>query len=125
MERIGMKSFNIKTGQLVDGNKFAERRRAPRFDASVIPHLKSVRQAEGPEVKLINISRYGALIETRQRMLPKSRVSLRLDTAKTVLFLEGEVLRCYVYEIDKALTYQYAVLFDEDFEILPSGLEMG
>lgn len=125
MERMSMKSFNVRTGQLADRTRFAERRRAPRFDASVIPHLKSVRQAEGSEVKLINISRCGALIETRQRMLPKTRVSLRLDTKETVYFLEGEVLRCYVYEIDKALTYQYAVLFDEDFEILPSGLEMG
>ena len=119
-----MKSFDIKTGHLADRNRFMERRKAPRFDSSTIPHLKSVRQVEGPEVKLINISRYGALIETRQRMVPKSRVSLRLDTKETVYFLDGEVLRCYVYEIDKVLTYQYAAVFDEDFEVLPAGIEM-
>ena len=119
-----MKDLDIKPVQGVNRNRFIERRRAPRFDASAIPRLKSVRQVEGPAVKLINISRYGALIETRQRMLPKSRVSLRLDTAETVYFLDGEVLRCYVYEIDKALTYQYSVAFDEDFEVLPSGIGM-
>jgi hypothetical protein len=118
-----MKSLNLRTVRQVDRDRFSERRSAPRFDASVIPHLKNVLQLEGPEVKLINISRSGALIETRERMPPKSRVSLRLDTTETVYYLEGEVLRCYVYEIDKVLKYQYAVEFDDEFEILPSAKE--
>lgn len=117
-----MKGPDLSPVQGVNRNEFAERRRAPRFDASAIPHLKSVRQVDGPEVRLINISRCGALIETRERMLPKSRVSLRLDTKETVHFLDGEVLRCYVYEIDRVLKYQYSVVFDEDFKILPSGI---
>lgn len=119
-----MKSLSSQTGQRADCNRFLGRRRAPRFDASAISHLTSVRQVEGPEVKLINISRWGALIETKERMLPKSRVSLRLDTKETVHFLDGEVLRCYVYEIEKVMTYQYAVAFDEEFGILPEGIDV-
>ena len=55
-------------------------RRAPRFDASAIPSLKSARQIGGPEIKLIDISRGGALIEIQERLLPGTNFALQLVT---------------------------------------------
>jgi len=100
-----------------------DRRKAPRFDASAITSLKSVHQVEGSEIKLINISRGGARIETQEPMSPGSSFSLLLVTTETAYFLEGRILRCYVYEIGKELKYQCGIAFNEEFTILPKGKE--
>ncbi|MEJ2247182.1 MAG: PilZ domain-containing protein [Acidobacteriota bacterium] len=95
------------------------RRKAPRFDASAIPSLKSVHIAGGPGMKLINISRRGALIETQKQMSLGSRVSLRIVTEEAVYPIKGRILRCNVHSIDKVLAYLCAITFDEDFTNLP------
>ena len=118
-----MHSLNSQKRQPVELNKCFSRRKAPRFDSSAIPDQKKVHLVDGPDVKLINISRGGALVETQERITPGSQVSLRLVAAETVYRLNGRILRCYVYEIDKILTYQCAIAFDEDFTLLPSGKE--
>ncbi len=118
-----MNNLNVRKKQPADRSKYMSRRRSPRFDSSAIPNLKSVHQVEGPEVKLINISRGGALIETQKRIPPGSKISLRIVTTEKVYTLNGQILRCYVYEIEKVLTYQCALAFDEDFTLLPSGSE--
>ena len=94
--------------------------RGGRFGASSIRALKSVSQVGGPEVKLINISRRGALIEGPERMSLRSRISLRLTTAEEVYFLKGRIIRCRSFPIDaRAIKYQSAIIFDESFTILP------
>jgi hypothetical protein len=98
-------------------------RRAPRFDASAIPSLKSAHQIGGPEIKLINISRGGALIEVQERLSPGTSFALQLVTAETVHLLHGRIIRCYVYAIGKVVQYRCAIAFDEDFTILPPGKE--
>ena len=100
------------------------RRKAPRFDASAIPSLKSVHLDEGPEIKLINISRVGALIEIQERMLPGSRVSLKFVTSEMVHFIDGRIVRCNVDSIDKVFSCQCAIAFDKDFTILPPDKEI-
>lgn len=94
-------------------------RKTSRFDASAIPSLKSVHIAEGPGIKLINISRRGALIETQKEMSPGSGVSLRIVTAEAVYLIKGWILRCNVHTIDKASAYQCAISFEKDFTKLP------
>jgi hypothetical protein len=100
---------------------FVDRRKEPRFGASAIASLDSVHLVEETEIKLINISRGGALIETKERMSPGNRVSLRIVTAETAYLLKGRIIRSSVYTIGKALTYQCSMVFDEDFAILPPG----
>ena len=96
-----------------------DHRKTSRFDASAIPSLKSVHIAEGPGIKLINISRRGALIETQEQMLPGSSVSLRVVTADAVYLIKGWILRCNVHSIDKASAYQCAISFEKDYTKLP------
>jgi len=98
---------------------YVHRRQAPRFDASAIPSLRSVYLDGGPRVKLINISRVGALIEIQERMLPGSRVTLKFVTAEMIHFVEGRIVRCSVDSIDKVCSCQCAIAFDKDFTILP------
>ena len=101
------------------------RRKAPRFDASAIPSLKSVSKVEGPEVKLINISRGGAPIESPESLSRGSSVCLRLAIAERVYHLNGLVLRCSVSPVkDNAPQYQSAIAFEEDFTMLPSNREV-
>jgi hypothetical protein len=99
---------------------FVDRRRAPRFDASAIPSLRSVHLGEGPGIKLINISRVGALIETHERMSIGTSVSLRFVTTEIVYSIEGRIVRINVDPIDRASACQCAIAFDKDFTILPS-----
>ena len=99
---------------------FIERRRAPRFDASAIPSLRSVHIGKGPGIKLINISRVGALIETHERMSIGSSVSLRFVTAEIVHSIEGRIVRINGDPIDRVSACQCAIAFDKDFTILPS-----
>jgi hypothetical protein len=99
---------------------FINRRRAPRFDASAIPSLRSVHLGEGPGIKLINISRVGALIETHERMSLGSSVSLKFVTTEIVHSIKGRIVRCNADSIDKVSACQCAIAFDKDFTILPS-----
>ena len=119
-----MASSNSQEDQSTERKDFVESRKAPRFDASAIPSLKSVHLVEEAEVKLINISRSGALIEAQERMAPGSNVSLRVVTKETEYILKGKIIRCYVYTIGEVLTYQSAVEFYEDFTLMPSGEEV-
>jgi len=118
-----MNSTNMQNNQPTEWGKIIGSRRAPRFGPSAIPSLKSVHKVGGPEVKLINISRGGALIKTQESMSPGSSISLRLVTTGKVFLLKGQILRCNVYAIGKVIQYQCAIAFDKDFTILPPGKE--
>ncbi len=99
-----------------------DRRSAPRFDASDIPGFRSIDQVGGPEVKLINIARRGALIESTEQISPGPSTSLRIITAEAVHIIEGRIIHYRVSSLKyKVLQYQAVVAFNEDFTILPAG----
>ena len=116
--------MNDFTSQSLKGKarqNYYSRRGAPRFDASAIPSLKSINQVGGPEIKLINISRGGALIESQEPLSKGSNICLRLVTAKNVYLLKGRIIRFSASSMNgNVLQYQSAIIFDEDFTILPS-----
>ena len=116
-----MNNINSQDRQPVELNNDVNRRKTPRFEASSIPSLKSVHIGEGPEIKLINISTGGALIETQERMSPGSIVSLRVVTTEAVHLLGGRILRCDTSTIGKGSVFQCAITFNEDFTILSPG----
>jgi len=105
-------------------HNFQERRRSPRFDVSVaLPTLKSVSRVGGREVTLINISRHGALIESRERMQPNSRIVLRAITAETTYIFKGRITRC-IMSPKKYKMFQAGIEFDEEFTFLPLSSEL-
>ena len=98
-----------------------ERRKAPRLDAESIPFLIGAYQVGGPEVKLINISRGGALIESREPLAKGSEICLQLVTAGKVYLIRGRILRYYISFIaGNALRYRSAIAFDKDLAIMPT-----
>ena len=98
-----------------------DRREAPRFDASAIMGFKSINPVGEPKVKLINISRFGVLIEGRNFLSPGSTISLQLITAEAVYLIKGRISRCRTSSLDnKGFKYQSAVFLDEEFMLLPA-----
>jgi hypothetical protein len=96
-----------------------ERRRAARLPPSAIPFLKSVKLVAGPEVKLINVSRGGALIESEARLSPGSAICVRLVTGESIYLLKGRVLRARAVALSGAeIRYHIAVAFDQEFTVV-------
>ena len=84
----------------------------------------SIKRTLEYEIKLINISRGGALIETQTRVLPGASISLRIDMAEAVHIVKGRILRSHVHEVGKIIAYRSAIAFDEDFTIFPSNRDV-
>lgn len=92
-----------------------ERRAFPRLPASELPFLKSVKLLAGPEVRLIDVSRGGAQLESDTPLPPGTRVCLRLVTTDTTLLIDGRVLRSRVSCLQPGLVrYRSAVAFDDE-----------
>lgn len=97
----------------------ADRRAAPRLPACSIPGLGATEIVAGPEVRLLNISRAGVLLESAGRLSTGSHICLRLHAADAVFLLKGRVLRSKtITEGGRDLRYESAVAFDEDFVLL-------
>ena len=69
----------------------------------------------GQDVRVINVSRGGALLESGTRMKPGARTELQLFGA-TRRSLRGRIDRCRVSGLDP-LRYQGVVVFDERLDI--------
>ncbi len=100
-----------------EGQTYKVQRTSPRFPPSAFPSLKSACLASGSEVKLINISKGGALLECRERLAPRTRVSLRFITSVGVIPLCGQILRSTVTHVDGGLLYRSAVAFEREFPL--------
>ncbi len=117
-----MSLANLQMEHSLRRKKTDSSRNAPRFDAPAMLALKCISLAEGHKVKLINISRRGALIESRDRMSPGSTISLRLTTEKTVYFIKGRIVRSSSSPMSGRV-FRSGIAFHEDFTILPEGAD--
>ena len=103
---------------------FQERRKAPRFDVFyAMPTLKSINRIDGHEVTLINISRRGALTDSREEMPPGTSIVLRAVTAETVYILKGRIVRCSISPRNGKM-FQAGIEFDKEFTFLPISVEL-
>ena len=96
-----------------------ENRTAPRFDASDIPNLRIICDGDGLDAKLINISRRGALIESREGMLPGTYVYLQLAMDENIHYIRGRIIGHRSSSMN-GRAFKIAIAFDEDFTALPS-----
>ena len=96
----------------------------PRFAASAVPAIKSVRLSPGEGVQLINISRTGVLVEGRTRFVPGTRVTVIFDGTFAPPQIKGRIVRCQVSSIhDGSLRYQSGIQFDKKLEAHPGDLQ--
>ena len=98
-----------------------DQRTTPRFDASAMPALKCISRVGGGKVKLINISRGGALIESRERISLGSSIAVRLTIDSGVHFIKGRIIRSRGF-LKGGRVFQSAITFREDFKILPANV---
>ncbi len=102
----------------------AERRTWPRQMASEIPSLKSNGLFGDKEVRLINISRGGALVESEAIMRPGVTVCIRLVAAEGVFLLRGRVTRSRISSLRGPVpSYESAIAFTTDLSVLAEELD--
>jgi hypothetical protein len=81
----------------------------------------AVRLANGAEVRLIDLSRGGARLETDRRMLPNSTIAVKLVTGTDSFVVTGVVVRSRVIPLSQGgLGYDVAIAFSETLRQLPS-----
>jgi CheY-like chemotaxis protein len=103
----------------IESLQSADRRRAHRRSRNDVPWLSSITMSCGLEVRLINISTTGVLIETGSKFAPGSTTELRLtgsgtDTIVTVRFVRSEVAR-----IDAlGIKYYAAAAFENEVDLV-------
>jgi hypothetical protein len=99
-----------------------DRRRSPRKPAAAVPYLKA-RLVAGPDVRIIDVSRRGILLETETRLLPNSPIAIRFVAADASLVLKGCVVRSSIAQLTGVeLRYRTAVAFEEDIRLCDDSL---
>jgi hypothetical protein len=93
-------------------------RRWPRLKPADVPLLKSVTYSQGSDVRIVNISRGGILLETDGRLRPQMKIVLKLITSEGAIKIEGRILRSSVSSLKGIPRYQSAIAFDHPFNML-------
>jgi len=100
--------------------KPADRRAFPRIPAEQLPGL-SASMSPDMGLRLIDISRGGALFECRRRLVPGSEVALRLVTRDGSHVVRGRVVRSRMIRLESGtMGYQTAIAFNEALKDLPA-----
>jgi hypothetical protein len=95
-----------------------KKRRWTRLKISSVPFLKKVAFSQGTEVRAIDISRGGILLETEVRLCPQMKVQLKLVTSEGVIMIGGCVVRSSISSLTGVPKYQAAIAFENPFHLL-------
>jgi hypothetical protein len=98
-------------------------RQWPRFNISEIPSIKDSSLSSGARIKIVNISRGGALLQARKHIARGTEINLILSMAEGTVPLTGLVLRSSISSLKGIPQYHAAVAFDHLLKIFdePSG----
>ena len=97
-----------------------ERRRWPRKKPSECPGPIEARLRSGTEVRIVDISNGGVLVETASQILPGAPVEIFLVAADQRWLVKGRIVRCQVSAImpERGVRYRAAMAFNEPVSIL-------
>jgi hypothetical protein len=96
----------------------SNRRQWPRLKPEAVPFLKSVDFNQGDEVRVIDISRGGVLLETEVRLRPQMKLTLKLVTTEGVIKMDGLILRSSITSLTAVPKYRSAIAFTHPFLML-------
>jgi hypothetical protein len=82
--------------------------------------VKGIRSVAGAEMQVVNISCGGALLQTRRRLAPGTKIQLELVIVEGVIRLPGFVLRSPISSARRIPRYQAAIVFESPLRILDS-----
>lgn len=98
--------------------KGSDRRAWPRVPAAALRDISAL-LASGTNIRLIDLSRGGALFECGSRLLPGSTVAMRLVTPDGAFVVRGRVVRSRIVRLGTGgLGYQAAISFNETLKEL-------
>ena len=101
-----------------------ERRHSARRTPSVAEPLSRVRLRAGRELRVVDISASGVLVEGDVRLLPGTHIDVHVINADGRLLVRSRVVRAYISELtSKLLTYRGAFAFERHIDVgyaLPS-----
>jgi hypothetical protein len=96
-----------------------KRLRAHRWDRGDVPWLSGVKLPWGLEVRLVNISKSGLLVESHSKLTGGTSMAFHLWGPSKTLTLPARIVRCQVGRVDgRGVTYQAAAVFDKDVDLL-------
>ncbi len=94
----------------------AERRRHHRIEPAQTLWRPDAVLRPGQSVRLLNICRCGALVESGARLRPGARTELQLAGLSARHTIRGRLERCHVAALDP-LRYRGVIVFDESVEL--------
>lgn len=101
-----------------------ERRSGRRREAHALGPVVA-RLVGGSEVRLIDFSRRGLLLESETRLLIGARASIKITTTDAVVTVAGYVVRSRVAGVrDAALIYHTALALNDDLGMLEQAAQM-
>ncbi len=117
---LGPGHIGLKDGALAPFLRQTDERheRDPRLTRDQLPWLSSVRLAWGPEVKLLNISKTGMLIETPSKIAPGSSAEFSISGPRRDLSVSTRVVRTEIGPVSSlGVKYHAAVSFTKELPL--------
>jgi hypothetical protein len=102
---------------IIEPYEESERRGNLRLGPDDVRWLRSARLKYGPDVRVIDISRGGILVETAGQLRPDSNIVFELSGPISSILMPSKVLRCRVASFDEVMRYQGACAFKRPLEI--------
>jgi hypothetical protein len=97
----------------------AKRCRAHRWETADVPWLSAVKLPWGLEVKLLNISKSGLLVESGSKLDPGSTTTFHLSGSNKDLTVSARIVRSQVGAVtSRGVKYLAAALFDKTIDAL-------
>ena len=92
-----------------------ERRREPRLAGVDLPDGLTGRIRPGHQVRVVDISRSGILIDSARRLLPGTQVDVQLDAGLQRHACRARVVRCGISELGpQVVIYRAGLAFERE-----------
>jgi hypothetical protein len=102
---------------IVEPYEDSERRGHLRLGLDDVRWLRSARLKYGPDVRVIDISIGGILVETEGQLRPDANIVFELSGPLNSILVPSKVLRCRVASSNEVMRYQGACAFKRPLEI--------
>lgn len=99
-----------------------ERRRALRRAVAVDEALSQARLRTGGQLRLVEASSWGALVETTERLLPGRHLDIHVISVDGRVLVRSRVARAFVWLVSSnAVHYRAALAFDQALDVRADG----
>jgi uncharacterized protein DUF6982/PilZ domain-containing protein len=102
---------------IVERYEDSERRGHLRLGPDDVRWLRSARLKYGPDVRVLDISAGGILVETDGQLRPDANIVFELSGPTSPILMPSKVLRCRVASFGDVMRYQGACSFKRPLEI--------